>query len=451
MSRPAHPRLWIASAWLLALLATGTIAPAALAQSASPGSSGNSTQQLRSLAVFEYLGSYRKPSCSRLVPVAIWDGTEFQPGSLYLANPTPLAVESGTLYELMRDGVGVGQIEVTQPERLASRWIALGKFLPNPKPGPVKLNLPASLTRKSKFASSKPHFAYKPPASTGVAGGKTTPGNGGPPRGGKGAETGRPTLHQRPESGPGRVSGTTPAEEGRPTLHHRSIAQQLSAPQKSPYPDRPHLHYTTRGSAHVTPPRQNLLKGLPPEMHQMPAISDVNGTTDHSYAYSWPTPADKIAALRKMEVLAVKSLPYPKLRPQAELRKTIHQKDDASSAPELKLTFSHERFHAFQLDYGSGPVYVFSAQSGAPGVTTTYITLIAKPDFAGGLITLYKNVTPANLLAYQPRMKLIDAVDATGSGRADLLFDLISGSSREFALFSVQGGQAREVFHTGQQ
>lgn len=492
MSRLSHPR-FLAPALLFALIATGLASPAAAAQSHS--SSSGSPTHLRALAVYEYTGSYQKPARSRLVPVAIWDGSQFQPASLYLANPEPLAVQSGTLYELMQDGNGVGQVQVLQAEQLQAEqlqageqsttqgttqqaltqqgvtWIGLAKYLPNPRSGP-KFKVPASLTAKAKFASDQPRFAYKPPATTGVAGAKPTASTSGPPRQGSSAESGRPSLHQRPQiSGPATSSAATPADEGRPTLHpsqsssqstpptlhHRTENQQLSNRQTPADSGRPILTYSKNTPSPVTQLQQDALTGLPPQMQQMAAISDASGTTDHSYAWDWPTPGDKTAALRKMQILALESLPPPTLLPPAKPRKParspkpIHRIHAASTAPELQLTFTHQHFHAFQLDYGSGPVYVFSAQSGAPGLPTTYLTLIAQPDFAGGLIPLYKSITPANLLDYQPRMRLIDAVDATGSGRADLLFNLITRHSRHFALFRVQNGQAQEVFHTGQQ
>jgi len=470
MSRLSHYRL-IAPAMLFGLIATGLLAPAA----AQDTSSSSAPQHLRALAVFEYLGSYQKPARSRLVPIAIWDGTQFQPGSLYLANPEPLSVESGTLYELMKDGNGVGQVEVLQSEQTATGWIGLGKFLPNPPSGPVKLKLPASLTAKAKFASDKPHFAYKPPADTGVAKGSPNANNGGPPRGGSSAESGRPTLHQRPEptSGPSDASTTTPAEEGRPTLHHsenappvlhhRSETQQLGAREASPYPNRPHLGYNKKTPSPTENLKHDTLTGQPTQMQQIAAISDPNGTSDHSYAWDWSTPGDKVAAEHKLEALALQYLtpPKPPASPKTEkATKTVaksaprHSRKAKSAKPTPApppLTLTDEHFHAFELDYGSGPVFVFSARTSAPQESTTYITLIAKPDFSGGLIPLYKNVTPANLLDYQPRMRLIDAVDATGGGRADLLFDLLTRSTRQFALFRVQGGQAQEIFHTGPQ
>lgn len=458
---------------VLGFLVAGFLPQAAFAQS-SASASANSPMHLRSLAVYEYLGSYQKPSRSRLVPVAIWDGSEFQPGSLYLANPEPLSVQSGTLYELMQDGNGVGQVEVMQAEQLANGWIGLGKYVPNPPSGP-KLNLPASLTAKAKFQSFTPHFAYKPPANTGVAGAKTAPNSAGPANDGSGAESGRPTLHQRPEisSGPTASSTETPAEEGRPTLnqpqassqpapptlHHRTEAQQLNARQPAIVSGRPILTYNSNASSPVVNLKQDALTGLPPQMQQMVAISDPDGTSDHSYAWEWSTPEDKATALHKLEVLALQYLtpPKPSGSPQAVLSKrgesALHKRavKAAQSTLPLQITLTDEHFRAFQLDWGAGAVYVFSARTSAQEQTTTYITLIAQPDFAGGLITLYKSVTPANLLDYQPRMKLIDAVDATGSGRADLLFALLTRTGRQFALFSVQNGQAQEVFHTGRQ
>lgn len=473
MSRSSHSRRHIAPLLLFALIATGAISRAAAQED---GSSFGSSTHLRALAVYEYLGSYQKPTRSRLLPVAVWDGTQFQPGSLYLADPTPLSVKSGTLYELMQDGNGVGQVEVLQAEQMADGWIGLGKYVPNPPAGP-KFKLPASLTAKAKFESDKPHFAYKPPASTGVAGGKAGASEGGPVRESSGAESGRPTLEQRPEltPGPSDASTTTPSEGGRPvlhqpastesappTLHRRTEAQQLSSHEAAPS-GRPILSYNTHAKSPVTQLKHDALTGHPPEVHEMVAISDPDGTTDHSYAWEWSSPGDKTAAQQKVEALALQYLnaakpgasPKPAgkaMHKNAETEK--HNGKMTKSSPVAAtpgVTLTDERFDAFELDFGSGPVYVFSARTSGPEESTTYITLIAQPDFAGGIIPLYKSVTPATLLDYEPRLKLVDAVDATGGGRAYLLFDLITRRSRQFALFSVQNGQAQEVFHTGQQ
>jgi hypothetical protein len=45
-------------------------------------------------------------------------------------------------------------------------------------------------------------------------------------------------------------------------------------------------------------------------------------------------------------------------------------------------------------------------------------------------------------------MRLIDAVDAEGDNRGDLLFELRGQNQRQFALYRVLRGQATQVFAT---
>jgi hypothetical protein len=48
-------------------------------------------------------------------------------------------------------------------------------------------------------------------------------------------------------------------------------------------------------------------------------------------------------------------------------------------------------------------------------------------------------------------MKLIDAVDTDGDGRAELLFELRGVSGREFGIYRVMNRSVEQVFHTGPQ
>jgi len=419
MSRPAILSA-ISSALFFAYIATCAAAPAcAQAQTAS---------HLRAVAVYEYVGSMEKPARSRLVPVCIWDGMQFQPARLYLADPEPLAVESGTLYELMRDGIGIGQIEVNQAEEAASGWIGLGRYLPNPKPQPVKLKLPSYLTESKKFESDVPHFAYTPPKATGVAG--EIP----------------PSTASNTGGGPVPHTGETPAEEGRPTLntaesepptlHRPALTVQSSSSMlnaRTAPPARPRLFYGKPKHLQSSE-KQDVLTGLPPQMQQVVAVSDPAGTENHSYAWNWSSAEEKTQAETAMEALA---------------RHLLSAQTGVQSQGPILLRSEH--FRAFQLAWGSGAVYVFSARTSGTADQTRYITLIARPDFSGGLVTLYQHITSDALLDFEPRLRLIDAVDATGNGQADLLFDLITRRARQFALFRVGLTQAWEVFTTAPQ
>jgi hypothetical protein len=61
---------------------------------------------------------------------------------------------------------------------------------------------------------------------------------------------------------------------------------------------------------------------------------------------------------------------------------------------------------------------------------------------------LLRHVTTDDDLDVSPRMRLIDAVDPRGDGRADLLFELRGRTFRQFALYRVGGGQASQEFVT---
>ncbi len=77
-----------------------------------------------------------------------------------------------------------------------------------------------------------------------------------------------------------------------------------------------------------------------------------------------------------------------------------------------------------------------------------FVTLVAQPDLYGGVLVLYKSVTDSAHLDETPRMRLVDAVDALGDNRGELLFELRGATQRQFALFRVLRGSAEQLFAT---
>ncbi len=77
-----------------------------------------------------------------------------------------------------------------------------------------------------------------------------------------------------------------------------------------------------------------------------------------------------------------------------------------------------------------------------------FVTLVAQPDLYGGVLVLYKSVTDSAHLDETPRMRLVDAVDAMGDNRGELLFELRGQTQRQFALFRVLRGSAEQLFAT---
>ena len=118
---------------------------------------------LRSTAILEYTGDLKDMKQSRLVPIAIWDGAQYQPGGLYLAQPAPLAVLSGTQYELQDSGKPEGFFNIRDAEDLAGLWIGVGSY---EAPPPPKAKAPASRSNHTYVVKDvdpdKPHFAHRP-------------------------------------------------------------------------------------------------------------------------------------------------------------------------------------------------------------------------------------------------------------------------------------------------
>jgi len=65
------------------------------------------------------------------------------------------------------------------------------------------------------------------------------------------------------------------------------------------------------------------------------------------------------------------------------------------------------------------------------------------------LLVLFKSLTDGAHLDDTPRMRLVDAVDALADNRGELLFELRGQTQRQFALYRVLRGTAKELFVTG--
>src|ERR1700728_2412990 len=118
---------------------------------------------LRATAVLEYTGDLSDIKASRLVPIAIWDGVQYQPGGLYLAQPAPLAVLTGTQYELESNGAEKGFFNVKDSEDLAGLWIGVGSFEAPAAAAPPHPKADTGHAYEVKEVDpDKPHFAHRP-------------------------------------------------------------------------------------------------------------------------------------------------------------------------------------------------------------------------------------------------------------------------------------------------
>jgi hypothetical protein len=442
--------------WVFAAMAAAGTLPACAQY---PGHVDEEKQQsgthLRATAVLEYTGDLGKIKESRLVPIVVWDGAQYQPGGLYLAQPAPLAVLSGTQYELESAGKPKGFFNIKDAEDLAGLWIGVGSFeapaAPKPKAPPAKLGHTYEV---KDVDPDKPHFAHRPADEQSKSeAGASSPARtqNAPP-----VDPDRPTLHPRAggdsdSAASGSTSNSPPdVDPDRPTFHRRSNASGEIATSGPPIdPDRPRLGY-------IAPVDQSKLDkpdalfGLPPDMNQIAGISDDRTGDTISWAYSWANPDDQNKMKAALETIAEQAIappPAPAATGKAGITRTsnaVRRKNQPASSP--PPTLAGEDFRAYSLSFGGGATMVLSAHS--TDTPAKYVTIVAQPDFYGKPKVLLKQVTTDAGLDGIPRLRLIDAVDTEGNGNADLVFELRGQTYRQFAIYRVAGGTATQEFVT---
>ncbi|HKN21373.1 MAG TPA: hypothetical protein VJX73_08150 [Terracidiphilus sp.] len=478
-------RLWIkAAAGLLS-----AVLPAAAQYPGQITKPGDHTPTLRAIAVLEWTGDEAKPKTSRLVPICIYDGHDLQDADIYLARPFPLALSSDVEYQLLQDGKPLGLFDIETAAREQGSWVGYGKHLPLPvaKPAPRQV---AKIDEYDDAQSDTPVLHRKRHAGDASSGSGSSSGNStndsGPDPNAPPPDPDRPTLHKGGDASAGSSGASTNTNSGSgssstqssgsnsPTLHRlpdssapdSTSANGSNQPKlkrkkngedesyvnsvdKSSDPDRPHLF---RGkSAGFDGPVTPSLRGLPSDMHQEVAVSDLTDRPEHVWDYVWANPDDEARMKAAMEDLARTALglnppPAPaKPAPKTKTTTTAHKPKQPAPPPQ-PAPLLDEQFRVFELAYGSGATMVLSAHTSGTGAPEKFVTLVAQPDLYGNVAVLIKNVTDADHLDDTPRMRLVDAVDALADNRGDLLFELRGSTQRQFALYRVLRGDATRIF-----
>jgi hypothetical protein len=446
-----------------------------------------------------------------LLPIAIMIDGKFWDAGAYKANPVPMALESGTVYEAERNGSSQGLFTIgsalhSNAINSQTPWLATGSWVPagteKPKTNmsaavaPVGLNdseAPPRLTRDaakvypqsekqdqkedqkqdqkqtqkssppssssgSSGSSDEPPRLSKPasePASSpdsttdsknsgSSENGPTQSGSAPNPPGSSGTPpTSKPDHAQasRPENVPVDDSGADAA--GRPRLRHGKPAV--------PFADEDIPGYSRPG---VTGPAAAVSAKVPPAPEPtdlIPAISDAHGPEPHSYAFEWlkgeeEQRHDQMLAFAKQQLAAYvktekKEQITPPTHPSRALERTTVKK---VRAPEP--VFENAKMVAYDLWLSNQPVLIFTAQAHMPppasGAQTgpfsnlTYsITIAAYPDIYNNLHKLYVGITDKYHLDVTPRLDLVDAVDADGDGRGELLFRETSDAGTGWVIY----------------
>jgi hypothetical protein len=213
-------------------------------------------------------------------------------------------------------------------------------------------------------------------------------------------------------------------------------------------PDRPRLKRgkSSGDDIEVVPS----LKGFPPDVQQVVAVSDSKTRPPHPWSYSWSNADDEAKMKAALEDVARTALGInpPPAKPAANRIATAKKSTRTAPTP-APAPLAGEQFRVFELAYGSGATLVLSAHTDGPAARQKFVTLVAQPDLYGNALVLLKTVTDGAHLDETPRMRLVDAVDAMADNRGELLFELLGATQRQFALYRVLRGQAEKLFVTG--
>lgn len=196
-------------------------------------------------------------------------------------------------------------------------------------------------------------------------------------------------------------------------------------------------------------------------MQLIPAISDADGPEPRSYAYILKTEeeqqyrkkmlalaADEIRARARKLASETGASPEPTPRPGKSTAK--------SAAKPVQPSFDDEQLRVFDLSTSNEPVLVLTARARMPQIpsqkqTTAsdlqyIITLVTREDINGDFHKVFSNVTDTQHLDVLPQYDLIDAVDADGDGRGELLFRQVSDAGSAFVVYRVIGDQLWPLF-----
>lgn len=347
---------------------------------------------------------------AHLIPVAITvDGKFFDAGS-YKGAPVPMALDFGIVYEGFRAGVSQGLFTITQPGQARHVWMAEGTWLPAGTKAAQKGMKYETPKVEDKDAPPRLHRGDAKPAEAPPAE-KPAPAPPAP----KPQETAKVTEPDRPFEDPNRPI----LRRGKPdpAARHELVKNFDEEPTAAKLP---------KDSA------------TSPQVTTIPAISDAGGPDPRPYNYDIK-PAEEAGYRKKMLDLAAVELAKVSATPP-EIAVANRRKTSAAHKPAAPA-FDDVHLQIFDLSNSNDPVLILSAKTqphsgtNEPASEGEEITLVARTNLDGDLRRLFFAHTNAQHLDVTPRMELIDAIDADGDGRGELLFRRTSDAGSSFAIY----------------
>ena len=413
-----------------------------------------------------------KGNKGRIIPIAIMMDGKFYDAGSYKAAPVPMALDFGIVYEGFRAGVSQGVFTITQPGQLNHVWIAEGTWLPAGAIDPNKHKKystpviadddkggPPVLHRRGEKADTdsgsdrkdqqKPATAPAPPTAA-PPGSAPSP----PPSPDNAKAPAAPETAKT--SAPASASDEPIEDPNRPRLRR---GKPDSSARREPFTTFDALTDTTPGTASAGTGKPGAKTATDsaaalPQIVVIPAISDAGGPDPRPYTYD-VKPAEEAIYRNKMLDLAATQLhaqasAATKGAAPARKKSSASKPAGISAGQPARPAFDDVSLRIFDLSNSNEPVLVLSAKTRPPAAESfeepKEITLVARTNLEGELRKLFFSQTDSRHLDVSPRMELIDAVDADGDGRGELLFRRTSDGGSAYAIYRVTADRLWPLF-----
>src|SRR5579863_2432076 len=372
-----------------------------------------------------------------LVPVMIEIEGKFYDASAYKADPVPMALESGTVYEGQKTGVSVGLFTVNSalhslaantdtPWLATGAWLAAGaqptKIAMKAEAVPVGIESTDGPPRLSKGETSSSNAApattsSTPPASTPPASGSSPTEK---PAEKKEEKKDEKTTQQKPAAQPEAPAPkvqSTSSDDARDDTHRPRLRRGKPT---GPVPDYDVPGYArplsardaTTGRADNPAAKPDAAAAAMEPVELVPAISDAAGPELRSFAYEWDKEAEEQRRKQMLDLAKIQLRAYIDARAKGQIpatpvpkTPTTRKSPSKAAKPVIEPIFDNVQMRTFDLWGSNQPVLVLSADAHLPAKAATgaadlpsaplqyKILLAARTDIYGNLHKLHSGVT----------------------------------------------------------
>ena len=190
----------------------------------------------------------------------------------------------------------------------------------------------------------------------------------------------------------------------------------------------------------------------------IPAISDAAGPPPHSFKFEWLKGEEGDRRKQMMDLAKTELRAYLAGRAKIQTPAKSTRTAAARKTPTPEPIFDNVQITAYDVWNSNQPIIVMTATAHLPeppaGTAHSQVEseleysvcLVTYPDIYNNLHKLYSGITDRFHLDVTPRLDLVDAVDADGDGRGELLFKETSDLGTGWILYRATGDKLWKMF-----